>query len=182
MKRRRFLQSAAAVLPLALVERAASAAAAVDAPAQVHLVPDEQDRLGEHHSLGFSKIAFKVLPRETAGGLFMIEHSNLQKGGPALHLHYAQDEWFYVVKGTVLFQVGEQRVELKPGDSVLGPRGVPHAFTRTGEEPGRMVIGFTPAGQMEEFFREAGKPGAAPMDAALFARFGMKRVGPPLVG
>jgi hypothetical protein len=35
---------------------------------------------------------------------------------------------------------------------------------------------------MEEFFREAGKPGAPPMDAALFARFGMKRVGPPLVG
>jgi mannose-6-phosphate isomerase-like protein (cupin superfamily) len=181
MKRRRFLQSAAAVLPLALVERAVFAAAAVDAPAQVHLVPDEQDRLGEQHSLRFSTIAFKVLPRETAGGLFMIEHTNLQKGGPALHLHYAQEEWFYVVEGTLLFQVGDQRVELKPGDSVLGPRGVPHAFTRTGEKPGRMVIGFTPAGQMEDFFREAGKPGAAPMDAALFARFGMKMVGPPLV-
>jgi mannose-6-phosphate isomerase-like protein (cupin superfamily) len=77
--------------------------------------------LGERHSLGFSTIAFKVLPRETGGGLFLIEHTNMQKGGPGLHLHCAQEEWFYAVEGTLLFQVGERRVELKPGDSVLGP-------------------------------------------------------------
>jgi mannose-6-phosphate isomerase-like protein (cupin superfamily) len=181
MKRRRFLQSAAAAFPLGLIERAAFAAAAVDAPAQAHLIPNEQDRLSERHSLGFRTIAFKVLPRETAGGLFLIEHTNMQKGGPGLHLHYVQEEWFYVVEGTLLFQVGDQRVELKPGDSVLGPRRVPHAFTRIGEKPGRMVIGFTPAGQMEEFFREAGKPDPPAQDAAFFARFGVKLVGPPLV-
>jgi hypothetical protein len=44
-----------------------------------------------------------------------------------------------------------------------------------------MVIPFTLAGQMEEFFREAGKADAPPQDAAFFARFGMKMVGPPLV-
>ncbi|MGC2299909.1 MAG: cupin domain-containing protein [Acidobacteriaceae bacterium] len=182
MKRRRFLQSTAALFPFAfadhsLLERAALAA---DEP-QVHLVPAQQDRLGEQHTRGFSKIAFKVLPKETGGGLFLIEHNDMQKGGPPLHLHYAQEEWFYIVEGTLLFQVGDQRVELKPGDSVLGPRGVPHTFTLTSDKPGRMLIAFTPAGQMEDFFREGEKPGAPPQDAAFFARFGLKWLGPPLV-
>lgn len=183
MRRRRFLQSTAAVFPLGLLERALGGVlpASTDAP-QGHVIPAEQDRLGENHSLGFSNIHFKVLPRETSGGLFLIEHTNLQKGGgPPLHLHFAQEEYFYVVEGTLLFQVGDQRVELHRGDSVLGPRGVPHTFTLTSEKPGHLLIAFTPAGQMEEYFREAEKPGAPHMDAAAFARFGMKLVGPPLV-
>ena len=183
MKRRRFLESsAAAIFAPYWLERAFAALPSSPAEdAQAHVIPADEDRLGERHSLGFSNIHFKVLPRETSGSLFLIEHSNLQKGGgPALHLHYAQEEYFYVLEGTVLFQLGEKRVEFHPGDSVLGPRGVPHTFTPTSEKPGHMLIAFTPAGQMEDFFREAGKPGAPPPDAAFFARFGLKWLGPPI--
>lgn len=82
------------------------------------------------------------------------------KAGPPLHLHRAQEEYFYVLEGRSLFQVGEQKVELKPRESVLGPRGVPHTFVPVGETPAWMLIGFTPAGQMEEFFRDQEKSGA----------------------
>jgi len=181
MKRRRFLQSAAAVFPLNWMERAGWAAMTGESAPEAHVIPAEQDRLGEHHSLGFSTISFKVLPRETAGGLFLIEHTHLQKAGPPLHLHHAQEEYFYVMEGRALFQVGEQKVELKPGDSVLGPRGVPHTFVPVGDTPARMLIAFTPAGQMEDFFRAQEKQGVPFQHPEEFARFGMQWVGPGLV-
>src|SRR5579875_3252994 len=98
MNRRRLLQSAPALLPLPLLERVLLTASPGE-PA--HVKPAGEDRLGEHHTLGFSTISFKVLPRETSGGFFQIEHTGLRKGGgPPLHLHFAQEEYFYLLEGT----------------------------------------------------------------------------------
>jgi hypothetical protein len=72
------------------------------------------------------------------------------------------------------------------GDSVLGPRRVPHAFVYDGAGPGRILIGFTPAGRIEEFFRELEKRGeyfgnGSPDDKELVHRlYGIVNVGPPL--
>jgi quercetin dioxygenase-like cupin family protein len=155
-----------------------AAPAAVDG---IHPVEAGQDRLGETHSLGFSTILFKVLPRETGGGLFVIEHKGLGHGGPPVHFHRHQDEWFYVMEGEVLFQVGSERKTLRAGESMLGPRMVPHGFAGAGEKPAHMIIAFTPAGMIEGFFREAAVPNGPKMDAALFAKYDMQYVGPPLV-
>jgi len=182
MQRRSFLKGAAAVLPAAgLKEFALGQAASVPTPGDVHVVGAGEDRLGETHSLGFSTILFKVLPRETGDGLFVIEHKGLGHGGPPVHVHPHQDEWFYVMEGEVLFQVGDKRLTLGAGESVLGPREVPHGFVGVGEKPAHMVIAFTPAGKMEGFFREAAVPNGPPMDARLFAKYDMEYVGPPLV-
>jgi quercetin dioxygenase-like cupin family protein len=134
----------------------------------------------EPHSLGYSRICFKVLPRETGEGLLVIEHMNLGKNGPPLHRHAGQDEWFYVMDGEVLFQVRDERKRLTTGDSILGPRGIPHAFRGDGVKPTHMPIAFTPAGKMEAFFREAAVPNPPKMDAAFHQRFGIDLVGPPL--
>jgi mannose-6-phosphate isomerase-like protein (cupin superfamily) len=87
------------------------------------------------------------VPRETNGGLLIIEHQNL-KGGPPVHAHPRQEEWFFVMEGEVLFQVGERRVTLHAGESILGPRGgprgVPHAFSAIGAQPAHILITFTP--------------------------------------
>ena len=182
MKRRTFLKSAAAVFPAAGLG-AFSIGQAVSSPPAGGLHPVEagQDRLGQTHSLGFSTILFKVLPRETSDGLFVIEHKNLGHGGPPVHFHLHQDEWFYVMEGEVLFQVGDKRQTLRAGESLLGPRGVPHGFVGVGERPAHMLIAFTPAGKMEAFFREAAVPNGPPMDARLFAKYDMQYVAPPLV-
>ncbi|MFZ0630908.1 MAG: cupin domain-containing protein [Acidobacteriaceae bacterium] len=181
MHRRRFVQSAAALFPLTLVESALPTIPTPPPGLDAHLIPAGQDRLSEHHSVGFSTISFKVLPRETAGTLFLIEHTHLRKGGgPPLHVHYAQEEYFYVMDGVFLIQVGDQRIPLHPGDSILGPRNVPHTFTNTSDTPGHLLIAFTPAGQMEDFFRTAEKPGVTENDPALFSSHGMKLLGPPL--
>ncbi len=178
MKRRTFLASAAALLPAVELPSLALAQLATAAPAAPHVVPAGEDRLAEHHSRGYSSILFKVLPSETNGGLFIVEHMNLVQGGPPLHMHLYQEEWFYVVEGEVAFQVGDTRKQLRAGDSLLGPRNVPHTFSAIPGKPSRMVIAFNPAGQMEEFLRVTAVSNPPTQDAAFFARYGMRLIGP----
>jgi mannose-6-phosphate isomerase-like protein (cupin superfamily) len=147
---------------------------------EAQLVPSGEDRFGDSHSLGFSVIRFKTSTADTNGNLFVVEHSNLMPGGPPLHLHLEQEEWFYVMEGEVLFQVGEKRLQLKAGDSVLAPRKVPHTFTAVGPKPGKMLIAFSPAGKMEQFFRDVAVPNGPKMDAATFRKYDMEYVGPPI--
>jgi len=178
MQRRAFLKTAA-ILPVAGLD--AFALAQRNTPAtEVHVVPLSQDRFGEQHPIGFSTILFKTVAAETAGNLFIIEHKNLGHGGPPLHLHPHQEEWFYVIDGEVLFQVGDTRRLLRPGESVLAPRAIPHTFVGSGPTPAHMLIAYTPAGKMEDFFRDTAIPNGPKMDAALFARYDMQYVGPPL--
>lgn len=179
MKRRSFLKSAAALLPAAaLPEFALAQPAAAPSSKEVYVIGAGNDRLGETHSLGYSTILFKVLPSETNSGLFVIEHLNLMKGGPSLHYHLYQEEYFYVLEGEVLFQLGENRRKLVAGESVVGPRNIPHTFSGAGEKPARMLISFTPAGKMEQFFRANAVPNAPPPDAAAFSRYDIVYVGP----
>ena len=138
-----------------------------------------EDRFGEQRGLDVSAIQFKLIVPD--GSLFIIENTFHTKGGPARHLHLDQDEWFYAVEGVFTVEVGEALYTLQPGDSVLAPRGVPHVWAFVGEGQGRMLIAFTPAGQMEAFFREVTKANAMPpQNPALWHAHGMELVGPPL--
>jgi mannose-6-phosphate isomerase-like protein (cupin superfamily) len=112
-----------------------------------------------------------------------MEHHHTKKGGPPRHLHHIEDEWFYVIEGEYIVEVGTQRHHLKAGDSVLGPRGVPHAFAFVGEGTGRFLITYAPAGRMEEFFDTQDKAGgrtAYVTDAAKMRAYNMELLGPPI--
>ena len=150
--------------------------------AVIHPLLSGEDRLGEAHSLGITSIAFKVVTRDTNGELFVIEHRTSQKGGPPRHIHPHQDEWFYVIEGDFLFEVGHDRATLRPGGSILAPRNLAHAWAFIGNRGGKMLISYTPAGKMEAFFREVTKSNSMPpQDKALFARFDLILTGPPLL-
>jgi mannose-6-phosphate isomerase-like protein (cupin superfamily) len=152
----------------------------------VHLVEAGADRTGQPHKAARANthLDFKVLTRETNGALFIMENRNMVRGGPSRHIHYEQEEWFYFVEGSdeVLMEVGETKLRLKSGDSVLAPRNVPHVWAYLGQQPGRMLFAFTPAAKIESFFEEASKPDAKVNDPSRFERHGMKVVGPPLLG
>jgi mannose-6-phosphate isomerase-like protein (cupin superfamily) len=150
-------------------------------PTTARFVAAGQDRLGEHRGLGVSAIQFKVLPQDTPGVL-VLENTFHRPGGPARHLHHDQDEWFYVVEGEFVIEIGSDRLCLGPGDSVLAPRQIPHVWAFVGTGHGRILIAFTPAGQMEAFFREVTKANAMPpADPDLWRAHGMELLGPPLV-
>jgi len=144
-------------------------------------VPAGADRDGVHKTLGISTIDFKVTSADTGGAMLSIENTNRGKGGPAKHRHLAQDELFHVLEGEYVIVIGDQRFELKPGDTVLAPRLVPHVWAYVGNAIGRMLITFTPPGNMEDFFRLVSKGNAMPVqDPALWRAHGMELLGPSL--
>jgi mannose-6-phosphate isomerase-like protein (cupin superfamily) len=179
MERRSFLGAAIAALPFAL--RAQSTT--TSAPARAVRVGRGEDRLGEHHTIGVSTTDFKVLTQDSAGGLFIMEHTSQKKGGPPRHLHHNEDEWWCVIDGEYIVEIGSERFHLKPGDSILGPREVPHAWAFVGDTPGRLLIAFAPANKMETFFRDNAKrrrDGEYLNDAEVFRAYGLELLGPTL--
>jgi mannose-6-phosphate isomerase-like protein (cupin superfamily) len=150
-----------------------------------HYVPAGRDRFRGQREIQFTRtmIDFKVSTMDTDGGLSVAEITSLHKGGPARHLHHEQDEWFYVVEGEYVIEVGEERYELEPGDSVLAPRKVAHAWAYVGEGMGRLIAALQPAGEIEAFFEDLTKLGTSPEREELqraFTSHGMELAGPPL--
>jgi quercetin dioxygenase-like cupin family protein len=145
-------------------------------------------RRGEALKLpGGDLLYIRVATADTGGGLFVTEQPIQRRGsGPPKHYHEDVDEWFYCLAGEYVVEIGNERFRLAAGESVLGPRRVPHAFVYDGLGTGRMMVGFTPAGRMERFFRDLEKRGeyfgngtAADKERAR-KDYGIVNVGPPL--
>ncbi len=183
IERRTFLGIAFAAMPMPLLAAGASVAtpAGPTGASDPVYVRAGEDREGVHKTLGISTIDFKVTSADTGGALLAIENTNRGKGGPAKHLHVAQDELFCVSEGEYVIVIGDRRFELGTGDTILAPRGVPHVWAYVGNSIGRMLITFTPPGSMEAFFRIVSKGNAMPVqDPALWRAHGMELLGPPL--
>ncbi len=116
--------------------------------------------------------------------MYVFESSRVKKGGPPLHSHYTQDEWFYILEGEFIFRVDEQNFTAKAGDSVFGPRMLPHAFAKTNEGVARMLTVFQPTGKMEENFRAIADGKVAHLSAEERHQFrqahGLEVIGPGL--
>ena len=143
-------------------------------------VAADQDRFGQSRSIGFNSTTFKVGTDDTQGAMFVMEQRSLKPGGPPLHLHHEQDEYWYVISGEYLFQVGSERYHAQAGDCLLGPRNVPHAYAFVGSSTGRILISFTPAGKIQEYFERPRTPGVYVADADLYRTYGMELLGGPL--
>lgn len=132
-----------------------------------------------------SRYRFKVLGDATDGSYSLVEETLLDPEGPPMHVHDREEEAFYVLHGRGLFVVDDERRELKAGDFVLVPRGIPHALARVGEEELRMLVITSPAG-LEQFFadvqdREAAGGTMTEDDVVQLAlQFGTRIVGPPV--
>ena len=178
VERREFVRSLGAI-PLVALPGARTALEAAEGQVgsgKAEFVGAGKDRAGTPVAMGFSSLGFKVAGEQTDGRVFLMEHTGLTKGGgPPRHLHYEQEEWFYLLEGELVAEVGEERLRLRAGDAVFAPRNVPHRFLYVGEKPGKMLIAFTPAGKMEAYFRNGHG-----FDAESFAKYGMKYMGPAL--
>lgn len=139
-----------------------------------------EDRFGEHHTIGISTTEFKVGTQESRGDLFVMENTSTRKGGPPRHLHHNQDEWFYVVRGEYIVEIGSQRFSLSEGDSILAPRQIPHAYAFVGTPPGKLLLAYAPADKIEAYFRNRRTGSSYNQDAESYRVYGMELIGPPL--
>ena len=127
----------------------------------------------------------KVSTADTDGDVFVFESTRVKEGGPSFHLHYEQDEFWYILKGQFLFKIGEETFKAKAGDTVFGPRQVPHAFAKVGEGEAKLLMFFQPAGKMEKMFKDISEGANKNVKTdeekdKFFQEYGLKRVGPPL--
>jgi mannose-6-phosphate isomerase-like protein (cupin superfamily) len=60
-----------------------------------------------------------------------------------LHVHYSDDEAWYVLEGTLGFRLGDEEIEARPGAAVFVPRGTPHTYWNARREPARYLIVMT---------------------------------------
>ena len=95
------------------------------------------------------------------GGMYTLVEITAPAGlQTPLHVHYREDEGFYVLEGSVTIEVGEETVELGAGEFALGPRDIPHRFT-VGPEGAHMLWVLNPSG-FEAFVDEVSVPAESP--------------------
>lgn len=109
---------------------------------------------GEQVALGPSRFTFIASGEQTGNGHSLILYEAPAGSGSPWHTHAHEDEAFYVLDGTLTFQLGERSFEAGPGSYVFIPRGRRHAFANRGTEPVRALILATPGG-LDRYFAEA---------------------------
>lgn len=88
----------------------------------------------------------------TGGDLSLLLHPLAPRAlGSPLHTHRHEDEYSFVLAGEVGVQLDDRVQVARPGDLVVKPRGIPHAFWNAGDEPARLLEVITPGG-FEDYF------------------------------
>jgi mannose-6-phosphate isomerase-like protein (cupin superfamily) len=75
------------------------------------------------------------VPREDGLSLYLRGTLPAHQKGPPRHIHYLEDERGIVTAGTLSVEVGNERIDAGPGQSIQLPRGVPHRWWNQGEVP-----------------------------------------------
>jgi quercetin dioxygenase-like cupin family protein len=127
---------------------------------------------------------------ETKQRLTVMEILHPAGYAPPMHRHLVEDESFYIISGTALFESDGERFTVQRGDFVFLPQGSTHTLLAGPHESFRCLVITVPAG-FETFAAEAGAPAArrelpepAPIDgkvlAGIAARHHIEIMGPPL--
>ncbi len=75
-------------------------------------------------------------------------------GGVPPHVHPRQVERFEILEGRVRFQRGAERVVAGPGETVVVPAGIKHAFDNAADAPAHFRCRVSPALNLVGFFEE----------------------------
>ncbi|MBA3264283.1 MAG: cupin domain-containing protein [Thermoleophilaceae bacterium] len=92
-------------------------------------------------------------------------------GGVPPHVHPSMEERFTVLSGQPSFLSGRRWQTAAPGDTVVVPAGVRHAYRNRGDELAHVVCQASPAMSLQEFLEEA----AAMARAGKMTRHGLPK-------
>ena len=92
----------------------------------------------------------------TSGAAAFVVHTLAPRAlGAPVHTHTREDEWSFVLEGSIGIELGGEDHTAGAGELVLKPRGVPHAFWNAGDAPARLLEVITPSG-FEDYFTALG--------------------------
>jgi quercetin dioxygenase-like cupin family protein len=96
------------------------------------------------------RIVFRKTSADTGGQAVVIE-TFVQPDGfvAAAHVHPSQEERFEVLKGSVGFKIGRDKLVAGPGQRVTVPAGTRHTFWNAGDTEAHFVCEVRPALQFE---------------------------------
>ena len=122
---------------------------------------------GEHVRFGKALGTRRLLGSSSTGrGFGLVEHDlPVRQLGSPIHTHEREDEYSFVLSGQLTAQVGDSVLLAGPGELVVKPRRIPHAFWNVGSEPVRFLELICPGGFEEYFFEMAGPFNARDMEA-----------------
>jgi mannose-6-phosphate isomerase-like protein (cupin superfamily) len=127
---------------------------------------------GRSVSLGGMGVVFKVSGADTGGAFAIVEHP-IEPGRLVLpHVHLHEDEYSYILEGTIGARVGDHEVVAGPGSYVIKPRGLMHTFWNAGPGPARLLEVIAPAG-FETYFIELAEAGDPGRRQELAAKYGV---------
>lgn len=131
--------------------------------AQTQLLEPFATRNGEGEALWwFDSLAeIKATADQTGGALSIVEVTEPPNAAGPLHVHYREDEGFWILEGDATFEIGDTTIEAHAGDFVWGPRGIPHRYD-VGGAGCRMLYVMTPGG-FEAIPRGMGVPAESRM-------------------
>ncbi|QDU62013.1 Cupin domain protein [Planctomycetes bacterium Pan216] len=110
---------------------------------------------GEGKSVGVlgDQTTFKVLSEQTGGAYAILEQQIPAGHGPPLHVHRHETEIFYILEGEFEFTVGEKRLIVQRGTTLVAPRDIPHTFQNVSKEVGKLHLTIIP-GNFANYFLE----------------------------
>ena len=111
-----------------------------------------------HYDVFGLLVSFRVLPDEVQGKFTLMEAVVPPGLGAPPNAHAGETECFRVLDGEFEFLIGDKVVQAAAGDTLVVPDGATHAFTCTGDRPGRLAIVNAPGRMHVDFFRGVGRP------------------------
>lgn len=183
MRRGRFILTAISTLLTPVIVRAGDTFQNIQKGFRIKAGESRTGRHLKMKGVTLNSLDLKISSEDTNGNLAVFEQTGFTPGGgPPLHIHPYQDEYFYILEGEYQFQVDQTRYHLSAGDTIFLPGNIQHAFIQLTEKA-RVLVSYSPAGKMEGFFETTDSWTVAPDDELIrktFADHDMIVVGPPL--
>jgi mannose-6-phosphate isomerase-like protein (cupin superfamily) len=116
--------------------------------------------LGPHDGqlaiLGGTSARFMIDGDDAGKRFAVVEHPMQPRALAApMHRHHREDEYSFVLEGSIGALLGDSVVIGDPGDLIFKPREQWHTFWNAGDAPARILEIISPAG-FENYFRELG--------------------------
>ena len=122
-------------------------------------------------------IRYLLTAEETEGRVTVLEIPVPPKALVApVHTHTLEDEYQMILEGTVGFELGGETIIAKAGDMITQPRGVPMGIWNASDEPGRLLVMFTPGGY-DNYLKEVTPlvvAGDVPSMIPIWQRYGLQ--------